>query len=385
MEKNHYLIYGDDEFRVGEKARALVDEYCPPADQTFGLEIIEARAVTESEAVAFLMNALEAIKTTSLLGGRKVVWLRDVNFWTASFNFSNAADETDSAPSTARQKLTFKQAEKAFFAALKAGWPEEHVMVISVPDLDGRLGLLKACKSVGTCVECKQPSTKTRASTESLQEGIQKMWAELGLQPASHQILPEFIERVGSDTRALWQESQKLDQYLGSERRKVEATDIQAVVCRFGETIAWDLSDYIGKRQPAEAIQTLRQLLFQGEAAIKLMVQLEGRFRELIVLRDCMRRGWLKLTGGGNYRKPQWAEGEPAMDEILSQLPRDPRKLHPFRAFKLAEQAEKYTLVDLMRAHQDLTALHEQMISESVDPHLLLEAWILKTVPRPAA
>lgn len=384
MENNLYLIYGDDEYRVAEKARALVDEHCPPADQAFGLEIIEARALTDSDALAFLMNTLEAIKTTSLLGGRKVVWLREPNFWTTESRDKDEGGGNGAEPHSGRNQMSLKEAEKVFFAALKTGWPAEHVMVISVPNLDGRLGLLKTCKAVGTCVECKQPKEKSTGSTQSIHEGVQEIWAELGLKPATARIVPEFIERVGPNTRALWQESHKLDHYLGRERRTVEEADIQAVVCRFGETIAWDLSDHIGLRRPAQAIATLRQLLFQREPLIKLLILLEGRLRDLIIIRDCLRRGWLRLQGGGNYRKPLWAD-DPEAENILSKLPRDPRKLHPFRAFKLVEQAEKYTLVELMRAHQNLTALHEQVVSESHDNHLLLEAWILQTVTRPAA
>ena len=382
---NLHLLYGDDEYRVSEKAWSLVNKWCPPEEQTLGLEMIDARALTESDAVAFLMDALEAVQTTSLLGGRKVVWLRDVNFWTPNFTFRGQGNEEDATAGTKsrthRSRLSFKEAETAFYQALKAGWPAEHVLVISVPNLDGRLALLKHCKAAGQCWLFKQPTEKPTATTGSLTESTLALWQELGLQPARRDVLQDFIERVGPNTRALRQESLKLDAYLGNAQRQVTKADVLQVVCGSPEAMVWDLSEQIGRRRSDTAIRILRQLFFQGEAAIKLVVILENHLRDLIVLRDCMRMGWLVLKPGRSYREPVWSE-TPEVDEFLGQLSRDPRGNKSYRTYKLAEQAEQYTLLELMRAHQDLVALHERLVSGDAIPDLLLETWILKTATR---
>ena len=50
MPPSVYLVYGDDEYRVSEKAGAIVDRLVPEAERTFGLEIIEGRCDTSAEA-----------------------------------------------------------------------------------------------------------------------------------------------------------------------------------------------------------------------------------------------------------------------------------------------------------------------------------------------
>ena len=72
-----HLICGDDEYRVAEAARTVVDEICPPADRAFGLEIIGGACSNPDEAIAALRQTLDAVRTVGFLGARKTVWLRD--------------------------------------------------------------------------------------------------------------------------------------------------------------------------------------------------------------------------------------------------------------------------------------------------------------------
>lgn len=157
--------------------------------------------------------------------------------------------------------------------------------------------------------------------------------------------------------------------------------DVSAVVSASRESIAWDLADRVGERMMSEALQTVRQLLFQGESAIGLIFGLENRFRELLLLRECMRRKWLRVEGSDRYQKAVWdvpAEG----DAILKQFPKDPRKIHPFRTVKLIEQAMKYSLIELLDAQQQLADTHEQMVSSSVPTDVALELLLIRMMAR---
>ena len=359
-----WLVTGDDEFLIDQKARAIVDAWVPEAEQALGLEIIEGSGVDLVEdAIAQLDNALEAVRTTGFFGGRKVVWLRK----TACF--------TDAGPGKSKE---VKAHAGGLTDLIKAGLPEGHRLVVSGVKVDRRSAFYKACKSHGQVDEFVTP-TKAAEVDQSAMERVEAMWEELGIKPDRHDVLAAFVARVGADTRQLQQESHKLACYVGADRTAVTHEYLDAVVVAARESIAWSLADHVGERKLGPALQVFRQLLFQRESEIGLIFGLENRFRELLLLRECMRRRWLRLEGSNRYQKAVWAldaEGEAA----LAAFPRDPRKTHPYRLVKLIEQANRYTLRELLKAQQLLAETHERMVSSSLPPAWQMELLLIRLV-----
>ena len=363
-----YLIAGDDDYLIDREARSLVDRLCPPAEQVWGLEIVEARTEQAGEAALALGRALEGVQTVGFLGGRKVVWLRDA----ICFGDNKVS-----------KSVEVKAKVEALTRLIKAGLPPGQVLVVSAVKVDGRTGFYKACKAGGALTEFKSPARAAEAMQSSSAQAS-AVWAELGLIPARRSVLQAFVERVGHETRRLVRESEKLSSYLGAERRSVTEEDIAAVVSAAGESVSWDLADRAGERDLAGALRVLRQLLFQRESEIGLLTGLAYRFRELGLLKECMRRRWVRLEGSDRYQKPVWqvdAEGE----QRLSECGRDPRSLHPFRAVKLLEQAGRYTLRELMEASASIAQAQEQMVSSTVPAALVFEVLLVRVLGRPDA
>lgn len=363
-----HLVCGDDDYLIDQKARALVEAACPEAERALGLEIIEADAGIIEEALTALAHCLEAIQTVGFFGGRKVVWLRNASFFSDSVVGKSKEVKALSEPLT---------------DLIKAGLPDGHALVISAVNIDRRTAFYKVCKQNANLIEYQTP-TKTREADQSAMERVRDMWAECRLQPERGQVLDSFVQRVGTDTRQLMQETEKLATYIGTSARPVTIADLDAVVASAKESIAWALADQVGRRELVPAIRTLRQLLFQRESPIGLIFGLESRFRELILLRECMRRNWLHLEGSERFQKAVWTldgEGEAR----LSALQRDPRKTHPYRLIKLIEQANRFSLRHLLRIQQDLAKTHENMVSTSVPQALQLELLVIRTVGKPVA
>ena len=78
--KSLYLICGSDEYVVAANARKLIDELCPPDQQTLGLETIEGRCDSTSEAAAAARRCLSALQTVGFFDASKLVWLKNANF-----------------------------------------------------------------------------------------------------------------------------------------------------------------------------------------------------------------------------------------------------------------------------------------------------------------
>ncbi len=361
-----YLVAGDDDFLIDQKARSLVDALCPVEEQALGREILEGAVDVVDEAVQVLGQCLEAVQTVGFFGGRKVVWLRNAVFFSDSV--------------LGKSDAVKKQVE-ALTGLIKAGLPEGQVLVISALKVDGRTAFYKACKAAAEVIEFKTPD-KPREADQSVRERVRDIWRSLGLKPANEEVTEQFVLRAGDDTRRLMQESEKLAAFVGKDERVVTVEMVREVVAPGRESIAWDLADQAGSRNLGAALVTLRQLLFQRESPIGLIIGLENRFRELMLLRECMRRKWLRLEGSERYRKAVWnvdAEGEAA----LSQLPRDPRKIHWYRVAKLSEQASRYSLRELLRAQELLAETHEKMVSESLPHPLALEFLLIRLIARP--
>jgi DNA polymerase III subunit delta len=356
-----YLVAGDDDYLIDQKARTLVDQLCPKEEQALGLEIIEGAIDLVEEAVHALAQCMEAVRTVGFFGGRKVVWLRNASFF------------SDGMPGKSEE---VKSRVEGLTRLIKDGLPEGQVLIISAQKVDGRTAFYKACKAAAEIIEFKTPDKPAEAEA-SARSRVDEIWATLKLRPADDEAVELFLQRVGPDTRRLMQESEKLAAYMGRDRPPVTAEDVRAVVSAGRESIAWDLADHVGLRRLGPALLTLRQLLFQRESPVGLIIGLEHRFRELALLKECMRRKWLRREGSGRYQKAVWtldAEGEAA----LAQFPRDPRKIHWFRLAKLSEQAAAYSLRELLDAQELLAQTHEQMVSSSVPQDLALEFLLIR-------
>ncbi|TAN36839.1 MAG: hypothetical protein EPN23_07655 [Verrucomicrobia bacterium] len=358
-----FLICGEDEFRVKAAARQRVDALCPPADQALSLEVIQGLVDNADGAETTLKNCLGALRTPSFLGGRKVVWLQDANFFADTIKGE-----------------VLKEARDTFAQELKKGIGDGFALVISAGKVDGRTAFAKVCKESGV-VESFEIPEKSYQQEAPAREWAAECFRKAGLRVAGHG-MQEFLQRTGYDTRQIVTEVEKLSIYLG-DRKEVQSEDIRLLVAPTRESENWDLADHVGLRELPKALTTLRQLLFQGENEVGLIMGLEGRWRELGILRGCLDRGWLKITSSGWKTEAYW-QNTPDADEALGSLDKDPRKTHPFRTAKLVEQARKYSAAELQRALAETIAVHERIVSGSSGADTLLELLLLKLLRKSA-
>ncbi len=356
-----YLITGEDDFVVDQRARSIVDACCPEAERALGLEIVDGDVELVDEAVQALGTACEAVQTVGFFGGRKLVWLRRARMF---------------GDHRVGQSESVKKGVEALANVITKGLPEGHRLIISALKVDKRSAFYKACKAGAEVIDLN-PQGRPAEVERALVEQVRDLWQEFGLKPASAVLVKDFVDIVGTDMRRLRSEVSKLADFMGGERRAVSSDDVAAVVSAGKDSIAWTLQDEIGMRNTGAALRTLRQLLFQGESAIGLIFAVESRIRELLLLRECMRRKWLKVSGSGDRIKTSW-QLSPEDEASLEELPKNPSKIHPFRLGKLVNQAGRFSFRELLRVHQDVAETHEKLVSSNVPKELELEMMILR-------
>ena len=368
--KSVYLIVGEDEYQVSETARKTADRLCPPGDRVFGLEIIEGCVGTIEESVAALRRCIEALRTVGFLGGRKVVWLKDASFFAAQSELGDSA--------------AVKEAAGDLAGLIAGGLPPGQVLLISAAKVFKASAFFKACRAAGDVQEFEIPDQVYKVEQMARARAVEA-FQKAGLR-VGQTVLEEFLDRVGTDTRQMLREVEKLDVYLG-ERREVENEDVRAIVSVSRAAIAWDLADALRPGNVTPALKLLKQLMFQGENHVGLMFGLENRVRELLFYREMLDRGLISLEGDETWPKIEWKDS-PEIDRYVSVLGRDPRKGKPFRPGKLAVQARRFSMKELLRLRSLLIETHESLFNSALPELLQMEFLLIRMlgpVRKPAA
>ena len=357
------LIIGEDEFSATAAARERIDRFVPPADQTLGLEIIDGQADIIDQALACLRQCLEAIRTIGFLGGRKVVWLRGVDFL--------------SDPIVGRNNEV-QETLQILANTMAGGIPEGHLLIITALKVDARTSFYKACIAQGELIECDlaaKPWQRDRGAMTFTMHAFK----DAGLQ-AGNELIGAFIQKVGTDTRQIMQETAKLATYLGG-RREVQAADIEAITSTSRDLFAWDLADAVGMRDLPRSLTVLRQLLFQRMDPIRLISGLEGRFRHLLIFREALDNRWIATQpmGNANFKLTFADLPETLADQFKQALASEKgTPLHPFVAGKLAGQAHLFSRPEIDQRRAWLLAARRQMVSSTIPGALILEYLVLK-------
>jgi len=358
------LIVGEDEFSSTAAARERIDRFVPPADQTLGLEIIDGQADIINQALACLRRCLEAIRTVGFLGGRKVVWLRGVDFL--------------SDPIIGRNK-EIQETLQTLAGTMAGGIPEGHLLIITALKVDARTSFYKACVAHGEIIEFNLAEKPWQRDSGALTFAMHA-FKDAGLQIDS-ELIETFAQKVGTDTRQIMQEIAKLATYLGGRRRDVRAEDMEAVTSSSRALFAWDLEDAVGKRDLPRSLTVLRQLLFQREEPIRLISGLEVRFRHLLILREALDNRWIAAQpmGHDNFKLTMAHLPEALADQFKQALASEKgTPLHPFVAGKLAGQATLFSRPEIDQRRAWILASRRQLVSSTVPGTLILEYLVLK-------
>ena len=357
-----YLVFGSDEYRVATKAKQLIEELVPESEAAFKLEVVNGAVDTVDAAVHAIRQCMMALQTVGLLSSEKVVFFQDV-----SFLVDNRTGKSD----------TVKEALAELVAFLKKGLSTGQVLVVTAPAADKRRGFAKLFKDAGEIHEYEVVEGGGQSARRELAKRVDQIAAEHQLSMSSS-LRDLFLEKVGGNTRQLMTEMGKLAVSLG-DRREVDRQDILRITSSSREALAWDLGDAFGKRNLKDALSILRQLLFQKESAIRLVIGLENRVRDLLLYRQALDRGWLTEKGGYGGGSYTWVEPPPEVAVMLKDhMEKAPRKMHPYRVDILARQARPFTTSHLVTCLRAAVHAHEQLVSTRIPHETTMELLLIR-------
>ena len=319
-----FLVYGTDDLSATRKADEIAARLCPPAEQAFGLETLQPEpGLDNADAVcAFLRNVVEALLTPSFLGGTKTVYVRGAPYFD---------------PLTEPGKFTSVKTEvERLVELLKQGLPAGVAFILLTDRVNKSTTFYKTFNSAGEVHVCDEPE-KDKEAAEDFIPRLEQLLAERGLD-MPRGVRAAFLDRTGYNLRQVENEIEKLALYVG-DRKTVAAEDVRLMVAPMRESKFWEFADTFCDGNLADTLQSMRQMFAQGVSPVALIVNLQNRLRDIVVLSDCLKRGWARVSGG-DWPRLTWSL-PPEGEAILGGLAKDPRKGNPYAVAKMAAQANR--------------------------------------------
>ncbi len=272
MEKEHsvYFITADDEFIACNRAREIFERESADIADELSKEVIDGSSMRADEAVKALENARAGAATLSLFGGKKVVWLKNVNFM---------ADNNVSRSEAVREAIE-KFAE--FLKNLEGA-----SVIISASPIDRRKRFFKDMQKFARCEDFQTGKDPVAACAQS----VEKKAGELGVELLGG-AAETLAAVVGGNPRMAFQELEKLANYAG-ENGKISEREVLEMVPVFGEGDFFEISEAFYSGNLDNALAKLSRYFFTNKnaSARPIIATIQKQNSLLIQLRALMDSG----------------------------------------------------------------------------------------------
>jgi len=362
---NIYAVAGSDEAEVKRVATDFATKLTPPEAGDFGLEVIDGAVDNAEQAGTRIRSTIEALQTLPFFGGAKLVWLKNANFLGDTV-IGRAANVQ-----AALEELT---------DLINADLGPGVVLLISAIDVDKRRSFYKSlARRAELQVIDRLDATRSgweEEATEIVRNRAQKRKLEF-----EDDALDLFVLLTGGDTRQIDNELEKIDIFLGEERR-VKVDQIRELVPLSRAGVIFELGNALATRDLELALTLVRRLLDQGERAIGiLLVAILPTIRNLLLAKDLMERHRLS-------RPPAPFQ----FISIVNRLPADatehlPRKkdgsINAYALGIAAQHAHRFETKQLIEGMQACLEANLQLVTSQLDHELILTEVVVKLLGHP--
>lgn len=306
-----YLIFGDEELLLERALRRLRDRIAQDADLDFNYEAFQGESADPLAVVA-------AANTLPFASDRRLVVVRDVDKMDAANQAVLAEYAKDPAP-TACVVLVARKMRR-----------------------DSKL--FKAVDALGGVAEYKAPRRNEYASW------VVDLFALRGRRMKGDGAAG-LVRIVGRDLRRLETEAEKIIAYAG-ERTDLTLDDVESVVVGTAPVTVFDFLNALGARQCAAALETLDDLMANGDELMGIHAMTVRHLRSLVSVRALLDRN----AGIGEIQRSVG--------------------MADWQARNASEQARRFTADELSRALRELASVEARMKSGQGEPQVLFEIWL---------
>ena len=360
---NVHAVVGSDESEVKRMASELAAKLTPPDAGDFGLEVIDGAVDNAEQAASRIRSTIEALQTLPFFGG-KLVWLKNANF----------LGDTAIGRAASVQSMLVELAE-----IIKGDFGANITLLLSATEVDKRRSFYKALANRAELQIFDRLDSSRSGWEEEATEIVRARATKRKLQ-FDDDALDLFVLLTGGDTRQIDSELEKIDIFLGNERRvNVELVRELVPLSRAG--VIFELGNALAERDLERALTLVRRLLDQGESAIGiLLVAILPTIRNLLLAKDLMERHRLPRPHAPFHFISAINR---LQDTATEHLPR--KKDGSINAYALgigAQNAHRFETGQLVAGMQACLEANLQLVTTQLDHELILTEVVVKLLGR---
>ncbi len=360
---NVYAILGSDEALIKKEAERIISKVAGPNADEFTLDVCETSdSVTATEALA---QAVNSIQTPAFMGMTKTVWLK---------NFPFDQEGTKTSKDALNENL------RTLSSMIETGIPADVNLVMSGAGSDSRKSFFKSCKKSASknMQVLDKPKITDRDWQQKVQKIIQDSAREKGLDLARNAV-DHLLNVFGVNTASIENELEKIYCYCG-DKKPVRMADIHDICHGDREAEFYAFGSSLGARDLNGALMSLKRLFANNKdesgTAIGVLAQTANAFRQMLQVKLFM-----GIARTNSYSIMNVIKNPPAAlkDRLQAACP-DVLKSNPYAMKFKAQDAEKYSGKEIIRAIHIITDAYRKAVSSSCPRQLLLEHIALQIV-----
>lgn len=275
--QNFTFICGSDDYLVDRLGKARFAELAREVPDEFSREVLSGFANNVGEVGTALNRFRESVQTVAMFGGRRVVWLKDVNFL--------ADNVTGRAESTLRLVGELQE-------LLAQVNPAETAVLITAAPVDRRRAFPKWCEKNADFVLAGGDDDASALADVVLAEA----------RTAGHAITPDAVQlllaRTGPNTRLLVEEIRKLATSVEAGAA-IEEAHVAELTPNVAEGEFFETAEAFFSGDLRRTLAALQQHFFAGGDARPVLSALQNRNRILIQVRALVDAGDARLGPRG--------------------------------------------------------------------------------------
>ena len=358
---NFFAVVGSDEGLVREKALLLYNQLTNGVDDGFTHETIDGIADNSESAYEICSSTVQALLTIPMFGGDKVVWLRNANF--LADNVTGRSQRTEAGVESLRNTL-------------EKGIPNGVKFLLTAQGVDKRRGFWKFIEKAADVQVHDRIDTSRDDWQDQVASLVTKRARELGL-TFDRDAMALFVMLAGEQSQQIGNELEKLDLYLGPERREITEDDVRVLVPLSRAAVVFEIGKAIQIGNAARAIQLIDQQLEADESAIGIMrASIIGVVRNLFMAKLIIEKfkvptGNYSAFSGGLNRLPE-------ADRAWLPQKKDGSGVNVFPIFLAADNAKNFDLASLQHVMEATLKADQALVTTGLDHRLVLHRLIVE-------
>tara|TARA_B110000037_G_scaffold32324_1_gene38952 strand:+ start:15225 stop:16364 length:1140 start_codon:yes stop_codon:yes gene_type:complete len=356
---NVHVIVGTDDGLVREEALALYNQLTGGNDDGFTHETIDGNADNSEGAFQLCSSAVQSLLTMPMFGGDKVVWLRNVNF--LGDDVTGRAQRTEAGVEMLR-------------STMEKGLPDGIQFLLSADKVDKRRAFWKFLNKSASVQSFDKIDISRDGWQDQVGQLVEGRATELGLD-FERDAMELFIMLAGEQTKQIANELEKLDLYLGKERRTVTEEDVRKLVPLSRAAVIFETGKAIQMGNVARAIQLIDEQLAAEESAIGIMrASIINVVRNLYMAKLILEKF---KAPSGNYSSFAGALNKlPVADRAWLPQKKDGSGVNVFPIFLAVQNARNFDLAGLQHVMEKTQSADQALVTTGLDHRLVLHRLI---------